>query len=176
MLLKLTKNQIILEETFKISFSPTIIQQKTPIQDNHLILPNNLITPKPCSFFPVKIISTVSFHTIPLKFKDFCTKPCFSNRRNRRSRRVESQSSDRDQNPLESSFTQGNATLVVVFENVNTLFNRNLGSELTEPSQISNEMEAISQRLSEQNNNKMTQIEQQLKNIFEEKFKRNQNK
>ena len=71
------------------------------------------------------------------------------NKRNRRSRRVESQSSDRDENISETSFTQGNATLVDVSENVN-LFDRNLVSELTEPSQISNEIEAITQRLSEQ--------------------------
>ena len=81
------------------------------------------------------------------------------NKRNRRSRRVESQSSDREENISEASFTQGNATLVDVAENVNNIFDRNLGSELTEPSQISNEMEAITQRLSEQNNHKMSQIE-----------------
>ena len=83
------------------------------------------------------------------------------NKQNKRSRRVESQSS-------ETSFTQGNATLVDVSENVINIFDRNLGSELTEPSQISNEIEAITQRLSEQNNTKMTQIEQQLNNNFEE--------
>ena len=87
------------------------------------------------------------------------------NKRNRRSRRVESQSSDRDENISETSFTQGKATLVDVsfltgnVENVDNLFDRNLGSELTEPSQISNQIEAITQRLSEQNNHKMTQIE-----------------
>ena len=51
------------------------------------------------------------------------------NERNRSSKRVESQSSDREENTSETSFTQGNATLVEV---------------------------------SEQNNQKMTQIEQQL--------------
>ena len=93
------------------------------------------------------------------------------NKRNRRSRRVESQSSDREENISEASFTQGNATLVDVAENVNNIFDRNLGSELTEPSQISNEIEAITQRLSEQNNHKMSQIEQQLNNKFEEILK-----
>ena len=90
------------------------------------------------------------------------------NKRNRRSRRIESQSSDREDNTSETSFTQGNATLVDASENVNNIFDRNLGSELTEPSQISNEIEVISQRLFEQNSNKMTQIEQQLKSKFEE--------
>ena len=92
------------------------------------------------------------------------------NKRNRRSRRVESQSSDRDENISETIFTQGNATLVDVSENVN-LFDRNLVSELTEPSQISNEIEAITQRLSEQKNFKMTPIEQQLNSKFEEILK-----
>ena len=41
------------------------------------------------------------------------------NKRNRRSRRVESQSSDRDENTSETSFTQGNATLVEVSEQNN---------------------------------------------------------
>ena len=93
------------------------------------------------------------------------------NKRNRRSRRIESQSSDRDENISETSFTQGNETLVFVSENVNNIFDRNLGSELTEPSQISNEIEAITHKLSEQNNHKMTQIEQQLNSKFEEILK-----
>ena len=41
------------------------------------------------------------------------------NKRKRRSRRVESQSSDRDANTSETSFTQGNATLVEVSEQNN---------------------------------------------------------
>ena len=56
------------------------------------------------------------------------------NKRNRRSRRVESQSTDRDENTSETSFTQGNATLVGVSENLNNVLDRNLGSELAEPS------------------------------------------
>ena len=58
-------------------------------------------------------------------------------------------------------------TITDVSEIVN-IFGRNLGSELTEPSQISNAIEVISQRLTEQNNTKMTQIEEQLNNKFEE--------
>ena len=90
------------------------------------------------------------------------------NRRNRRTRRTESRSPDRDVNTSETSFTRGNATLTNVSENVNNVFDRNLGNEITEPSQISNEIEMISQRLAEQNNSKMTQIEEQLNNKFEE--------
>ena len=71
-----------------------------------------------------------------------------ANKRNRRSRRVESKSSDRDENTSETSSSQGNATLVDVSENVNTIFDRKLGSELTEPSQISNQIEARTQKLS----------------------------
>ena len=93
------------------------------------------------------------------------------NRRNRRTRKTESQSPDRDENTSETSFTRGNATLTNVSENVNNVFDRNLGSEITEPSQISNEIKVISQRLAKQNNKKMSQIEEQLNNKFEEKLK-----
>ena len=93
------------------------------------------------------------------------------NKRNRRSKRAESQSSDRDENTSETSFTQGNATLVDVSDNVNKIFDRNLGSELTDSSQISNVIEAITQRLSEKNSHKMTQIEQHLNSKFEEILK-----
>ena len=72
-------------------------------------------------------------------------------KRNRRSRRVESQSTDRDENTSETSFARGNATLVDISENGNDNFDSNLGSELSEPSQISNEIETITQKLSEQN-------------------------
>ena len=65
------------------------------------------------------------------------------NKRNTRSRRVESHSQDRDENTSETSFTQGNAASVDVSENVDNILDRNLGSKLTEPSQISNGKEAI---------------------------------
>ena len=93
------------------------------------------------------------------------------NRRNRCTRRNESQSPERDENMSETRLLQGDATLTIVSENVNNVFDRNLGSELTEPSQISNEIEIISQRLSEQNSNKMTQIEHQLNSKLEEILK-----
>ena len=67
------------------------------------------------------------------------------NRRNRRTRRTESQSPDRDENTSETSFTRGNATLTNVSENVNNVFDRNLGSEITEPSRKSNEIDVIPQ-------------------------------
>ena len=46
-----------------------------------------------------------------------------------------------------------------------------MGSELTEPSQNKIEIKAITQRLSEQNNHKTTQIQQQLNSKFEEILK-----
>ena len=96
-----------------------------------------------------------------LEFKDFF-QPEFvfnmGNRRNRRIRRTESQSPDRDENTSETSLLQGNATLTNVSENVNNIFDRNLGSELTDPSQISNEIEVFSQRLTEQNKSKIYRL------------------
>ena len=85
--------------------------------------------------------------------------------------RTDSQSPDRDENMSETSLLQGNATLTNVSESVSNIFDRNLGSELTEPSQINNEIEIITQRLSEQNNHKMAQIEHQLNSKFEEILK-----
>ena len=96
------------------------------------------------------------------------------NRRNRRTRRNESQSPERDENMSKTSLLLGNATLTNVSENVNNVFDRNLGSELTEPSQISNEIEIITQRLSEQNSNKITQIEHQLNSKFEKYLKKSE--
>ena len=61
--------------------------------------------------------------------------------------------------------------MITVSENVNNILDRNLVSEITEPSQISIEIEVISQRLAERNNNKMAQIEEQLKSKFGEILK-----
>ena len=80
------------------------------------------------------------------------------NKRKRRSRRVESQSSDRDEITSKTSFTHGNATLVDVSEKVDYIFD----SELAEPSQTSNEMEGFSQILAERKSTEMSQIEEQL--------------
>ena len=96
------------------------------------------------------------------------------NKKNRRSRRVETQSSDRDENTSETSFTQGKATLVEVSDNVNNIFDRNEGSELTQLSQINIELKAITQRLSEKNSHKMTQIEQQLNSKFKDILKKSE--
>ena len=87
---------------------------------------------------------------------------------NKRSKRLVSQSSDRDEYPSETRFTQVFASLVHVSENVNNIFDRNQCSALTEPSQTYNEIKEISQRLAEQNNIRMTHIEEQLNNKFEE--------
>ena len=56
-----------------------------------------------------------------MKFNEFRANSVFimGNKRNRRSRIVASQSSDRDKNYSGKSFTQGKATLDDVSENVN---------------------------------------------------------
>ena len=89
-----------------------------------------------------------------MKFKDFSQpKIVFNmgNKLSRRTRKTESQSPDRNKNTSETSLLQGDATSTNVSENVNNICDRNLGSELTDPSQISTEIEVISQRLTEQN-------------------------
>ena len=56
------------------------------------------------------------------------------NRKIRRTRRKESsQPLDRDENISETCLVRGNATLTNVSENVNNIFDRKLGSELTDP-------------------------------------------
>ena len=45
---------------------------------------------------------------------------------------------------------QSKATLVIVSENVDIIFANYLGSELTETSQLSNEIEVVSGRLTKQ--------------------------
>ena len=66
------------------------------------------------------------------------------NKRNRRLRGAESQAPDVEENLSETSNVQGNATLTNVSENVDNVFDSDLGSELTEPSQVSNEIDVIS--------------------------------
>ena len=61
--------------------------------------------------------------------------------------------------------------MVDVSDNVINIFDMNLGSEVTELSQTSNEIEAITHILSEENSHKMIQIEQQLNSKFEEILK-----
>ena len=170
MLLKLSSNKINRKD-LKNHFSPTIFQteitRKTQSHNPAISFHHS----KLAVLFFVKVTTRFHFHNIfeiqrfsPIKF-------VFSmgNRKNRRTRRTTSQFSDRDENTPETSFAQGDATLTNVSENVNEVFDRNLGSELTEPSQIGNEIEVISQRLEEQNNDKtMSQIEKQLNNKFEE--------
>ena len=62
------------------------------------------------------------------------------------------------------------ATLVDVSESVN-LFDRNLGSQLTDPHKLATRKKfprrAFSKRLVEQNNTIMSQIEEQLNSKFE---------
>ena len=162
MLLKIPPNEITLGETLKITFlhkHSTKISHRgqSPNFTNSPQFPNSAV------FFLCKD-NFYSF--ISPKYR--CISKIFThntvftmgNKRNRRSRRIESQSSDRDENTPDTSLTQGNATLINVSENVNNILHRNPGSEITEPSQIRNEIEVIFQRLAERNNTKMTLIEE----------------
>ena len=95
-----------------------------------------------------------------------------------RSRRVEYQSSDREANTSKIFFVQGNAIFITVSENADYVFDRNLGSELTEFSGISIEIEEFSQRLTEQDNTKKTQIEELPNSKLEvllDKYRANKN-
>ena len=83
-------------------------------------------------------------------------------RRNRRSKRVKSHTSDREENTSETRFKNSS-----VSQNVDNIFDRNSGSELIEPLQIGNGTEGFSQRLIERNNTKMSQIEEHLKSKSE---------
>ena len=53
-------------------------------------------------------------------------------KRNRRLRRVESQSPDREEHFSETSVVQRKATLTNVSENADNIFDRNLGSKISE--------------------------------------------
>ena len=92
------------------------------------------------------------------------------NKRNRQLGSVESLSPDGEENLSETSIVQGSTTLTNVSENTDKVFDRNLGSELTEPSQVRNETKIISQRLTEQNNTKISQIEEHLNSKVEERL------
>ena len=85
------------------------------------------------------------------------------NKRSRRLRTVESRSPE--------ALWKDKALLTNVSETAVNVFDRNLRSELTELSQVSNEIEIISQRLTEQINTKMSQIEKHLNSKFEEILK-----
>ena len=51
------------------------------------------------------------------------------------------------------------------------MFIRNVVSQLTEPSRINNETKCISQRLTEQNNTKMSRFAEQLNSKYKEVLK-----
>ena len=71
-----------------------------------------------CSFFHCKDNNKLLFRTIFLNFKDFTPEVVFimRNKRNRRWRRIESQSSDRDGSTPDTRLIQSNATLINVSE------------------------------------------------------------
>ena len=91
------------------------------------------------------------------------------NKRNRRSRRLETPSPDR--NPIEAQVdtsAQGNETLT----NFNSVLQENLGenvseSPMVEPSQISNEIQAWTQVIEQKNNDRIERMREEIDNKFE---------
>ena len=157
-LIKITPNERIIEERHLKSVFPQSVINYTHTRQS-LVLPNNRITLKLCSFFLCKgdlynFNSHNFFEIQKLLHKTLLF--TLGNKGNTRSRGMESQYSDRNENTSETSFTQVNATSVDVSEIVNNIFDRNLDSKLTKTTEISFEIEAISQRLYEQNHTKLT--------------------
>ena len=91
MLLKTSPNEITRGETLKITF-PHDHSTKSHIKYSRFKHFDR------CRFFHYKDNTKLSFQTIPLKFKDFAPEIVFimENKKNRRSRRIESQSSDKE--------------------------------------------------------------------------------
>ena len=91
------------------------------------------------------------------------------NKRNRRSRRLETPSPDR--NPIEAQVdtsAQGNETLT----NFNSVLQENLGENVSEnpmvePSQISNEIQAWTQIIEQKNNDRIERMREEIDNKFE---------
>ena len=91
------------------------------------------------------------------------------NKRNRRSRRLETPSPDR--NPIGAQVdtsTQGNETLT----NFNSVLQENLGENVSEnpmvePSQISNEIQAWTQIIEQKNNDRIERMREEIDNKFE---------
>ena len=91
------------------------------------------------------------------------------NKRNRRSRRLETPSPDR--NPIEAQVdtsTQGNETLT----NFNSVLQENLGENasenpMVEPSQISNEIQVWTQIIEQKNNDRIERMREEIDNKFE---------
>ena len=130
MLLKIPPNRIIRREYLRNHFCPLSFE-KISRRTQSL----NFTNYTQFSNFAIFFLCKDNFHDfIPPKY--LCNSKIstlnnvfiMGNKRHRRSRRIESQSTDREENTSETSFAQGNATLVDVSENVNNIFDSNLGS------------------------------------------------
>ena len=99
------------------------------------------------------------------------------NKRNRRSRRADSQSQDRQDSIFEGD-EQGNQSLDDFQNNSENVFpNRNLETEtadtnrnlvqLREPSETSNEIQVWTERMSQENRSQINEIRQEMNNKFE---------
>ena len=91
------------------------------------------------------------------------------NRHNRRSRRLETPSPDRDVEATQvGTPITGNETLT----NVNTIFQGDLGennleNQFTEPSHISNEIQAWTQIMEQKNNDRIEKMREEMENKLE---------
>ena len=164
-----------MRKNFRNQFFSTIIQQQTLAQDSHpsiakhsrisfilLFISLQII----CIFISLRFFKIQRFSRLTL-FSPWETKEIDAQGEKNLSLQTEKKLPF-----LKANFTQGKMILIDNSENLNNIFDRNLGnSEVTEPSEVCNEIEVISQRLAEQNNTEITQIEEQLKSKFEEILK-----
>ena len=91
------------------------------------------------------------------------------NKRNRRSRRLETPSSEKEGNntQLETPNT-GNETLTYLNGNVQgNLGDNNSKNQLADPSQISNEIQVWTQILEQKSNDRMTKMREEMDNKLE---------
>ena len=88
------------------------------------------------------------------------------NKRNRRSRRLETPSPERELNETQvETSTQGNITLTNTESNTQgNLDNDELRSQLIEPSQLSNEIQAWTENFERKNNDRITKMREEMEN------------
>ena len=88
------------------------------------------------------------------------------NKRNRRSRRLGTPSPERNLTEVQvETSSKGNDTLVNVDSNVQgDLDNFELRSQLIEPSQLSNEIQARTENFEQKNNDRITKMSEEMEN------------
>ena len=87
------------------------------------------------------------------------------NKRNRRSRRFGTPSPERSLTEVQvETSPQGNDTLVNADSNIQDLDNFELRSQLIEPSQLSNEIQAWTENFEQKNNDRITKMREEMEN------------